>query len=192
MRIQAALFLLASSVVPSSLAIFVDEAYHIDYQHALFGIPQAPSTFFHRPSPSSNASLLYTISEKHVVGAVKPKDGSIVWRQDLKRTASKSATESFLRAADGESIVVSAVGGEVAAWGALDGKQAWENRFDSGPVVDLELAELEKGQVARDAIVLSGGKNGVVRKLDATDGSVRWEYRDERYVGLFILWCMGF
>ncbi|KAK2756541.1 hypothetical protein FQN54_005434 [Arachnomyces sp. PD_36] len=176
MRIQAALLLLASSVLPSSLAIFVDEAYHIDYQHALFGIPQAPSTFFHRPSSSSNASLLYTISEKNIVGAVKPKDGSIVWRQDLSR--SSAGSKSFLRAVDGESNVISAVGGEVAAWAASDGKQVWGNRFDSGPVVDLELAELGQDQATSDPIVLSGEKNGVVRRLDAASGNVRWEYKD--------------
>lgn len=179
MRIQAALLLLASSVVPSSLAIFVDEAYNIDYQHALFGTPQAPSTFFHRPSSSSNASLLYTISEKNILGAVKPKDGSVVWRQDLSRSSPGSA--SFLRAADGEDTVVSAVGGEVAAWGASDGKQVWENRFSSGQVVDLELAESGRDQVVRDAIVLSGEKDGVVRRLDGTNGNVRWEYKDDRY-----------
>ena len=179
MRIQAALLLLASSVLPSSLAIFVDEAYNIDYQHALLGIPQARSTFFHRPSSSSNASLLYTISEKNILGAVKPKDGSIVWRQDLSRSSPESA--SFLRAADGQDTVISAVGGEVAAWIASDGKQVWENRFGSGPVVDLELAESSQDQPARDTIVLTGGKAGVVRRLDGTNGNVRWEFKDDRY-----------
>lgn len=180
MRIKAALLLLASSVLPSSLAIFVDEAYNIDYQHALLGIPQADTTFFHRPSFSSNASLLYTVSEKNILGAVKPKDGSIVWRQDLSRSSAASAA-SFLRAADGEHTVVSAIGGEIAAWGASDGKQVWENRFDPGPVVDLELAESGQNQAVRDPIVLSGEKDGVVRRLDGSNGNVRWEFKDDRY-----------
>lgn len=77
--------------------------------------------------------------------------------------------------------MVSAVGGDVAAWSASDGRQVWENRFDSGPVVDLELAESGQEQVATDAIVLSGEKDGVVRRLDGTNGNVRWEFRDDRY-----------
>ena len=80
MRIQA--FTFVALCVSSSLAIFVDEVNDIDFHHALLGVPSPQSTFFHRPSSSSNASLLYTLSDRLVLGAVNPKDGSLVWRQD--------------------------------------------------------------------------------------------------------------
>ncbi|PGH36631.1 hypothetical protein GX50_00493 [[Emmonsia] crescens] len=185
MRLQAALILLAS-VVPSSLAIFADEAYHIDYHHALLGTPQEHSTFFHKPSTSSAASLLYTLSEKYVLGAVNPKDGAIVWRQNLASSATAAAGDrppSLLRPVEGEDTVVSAIGGKVASWGALDGKLAWENEFHDGPVVDLETLALDESmdqkQVVKDSIVLFGEKSGIVKRLDGASGNVKWEYRDD-------------
>ncbi|OAX82592.1 hypothetical protein ACJ72_03056 [Emergomyces africanus] len=186
MRLQAALLLLAS-VAPSSLAIFADEAYHIDYHHALLGTPQEHSTFFHKPSTSSAASLLYTLSEKYVLGAVNPKDGAIVWRQNLASSTRPAADDdhppSLLRGVEGEDTVVSAVGGKVASWGALDGKLAWENEFHDGPVIDLETLSLGESvdhkQVVKDSIVLFGEKAGIVRRLDGASGNVKWEYRDD-------------
>ncbi|PGH19669.1 hypothetical protein AJ80_03824 [Polytolypa hystricis UAMH7299] len=183
MRLQAA-FLLLASIVPSALAIFADDAYHIDYHHALLGSPQARTTFFHKPSSSSSASLLYTLSEKLVLGAVNPKDGTIVWRQVLADSTKtkEGAAAFFLRAVDGEDAVVSAIDNVVSSWGALDGKLSWENKFGDGPVTDLEILQLEEGsaaQAAKDSIVLFGGQNGLVRRLDGGSGNVKWEYKDE-------------
>ncbi|OJD21530.1 hypothetical protein ACJ73_07129 [Blastomyces percursus] len=185
MWLQAALILLASAV-PSSLAIFADEAYHIDYHHALLGTPQEHSTFFHKPSTSSAASLLYTLSERHVLGAVNPKDGAIVWRQNLATAAAtydELRLPSLLRGVEGEDTVVSAIGGKVASWGALDGKLAWENEFHDGPVVDLETLSLDESvdqrQAVKDSIVLFGEKSGIVRRLDGASGNVKWEYKDD-------------
>ena len=184
MRLYAAFALLAT-FVPSSLAIFADEAYQIDYHFALLGSPQARTTFFHRPSLSSNASLLYTLSEKLVLGAVNPKDGSIVWRQNLSGSSPLSGVQPFLRAIDGEDAVVSALGGHVSSWGALDGKLSWTSQFNDGPVKDLELVELEEGnsrKLVKDSIVLFGRENGIVRRLDGESGNVKWEYMDGRWV----------
>jgi outer membrane protein assembly factor BamB len=53
------------------------------------------------------------------------------------------------------------------------------------PVVDLELLELEDASSAplvTDAIALSGGHAGSVRRLDGSTGEVKWEYHDERFV----------
>lgn len=183
MRLQAALLL--AWCVPSSLALFADEAYHIDFHHALLGIPSARTTFFHKPSSSSNASLLYTLSEKLVLGAVNPRDGSLVWRQNLTRWSPNAEdAEGFLRAGSGESTVVSAAGANVYSWGASDGKLSWQSQFADGTAKDLELLEFEDAAAeheARDAIALFEGKGGVVRKLDGTSGKVKWEYKDERY-----------
>lgn len=177
---------LASLCVPLTGAIFPDEVDHVDFHHALLGTPTPHSTFFHRPSASSNASLLYTLSEKLFIGAVNPRDGSIVWRQDLaKWTSTGSDTEGFLRAADGEFTVVSAAGNAVLALGAVDGKLVWDTRFEDGEVVkDVEVLHSEGGKVggARDVLALSQGKTGTVRRLDGATGRVKWEYRDDRWV----------
>jgi hypothetical protein len=190
MWVQLAALLLASCV-PSSLAIFADEVNHIDFHHALLGVPSPRTTFFHRPSSSSNASLLYTLSEKLVLGAVNPKDGSVVWRQNLARwTSLDQGVEGFLRSSNGETTVVSAAGDVVSSWDALDGKLAWKSQFDDGQVKDLELLELQDGSVssdARDVITLFGDKTGIVRRLDGISGKVKWEYKDDRFDSLLIL-----
>ena len=182
MRFCAAL-VSAIACLPLSLCIFADDAYHIDYQHALLGIPLEHSTFFHRPQASSNASLLYTFSEKSVLGAVNPKDGSIVWRQYLADSASTSGGLGRLRAGDGENVVVSAIGGDISAWDALDGRLVWSSPVRDDPVEDLEILELEEGSVnvkTKDPIVLHGGRTGTVRRFDGATGRVKWDYLDDR------------
>uniref|UniRef100_A0A093UV28 ER membrane protein complex subunit 1 n=1 Tax=Talaromyces marneffei PM1 TaxID=1077442 RepID=A0A093UV28_TALMA len=181
MWFKTAIVLLAACALPSS-AVFVDEVDYLDFHHALLGTPSPQSTFFHQPSSSSNASLLYTLSEKSIIGAVNPRDGAIVWRQDLTQLGSTQSVESFLRASNGEATVVSAIGEKVAAWGASNGKLHWERKISGGVVKDLELLELEDGRTnnhARDVIVLSEGKGGLVQRLDATTGTVKWEFKDE-------------
>ncbi|RAL12728.1 uncharacterized protein BO97DRAFT_470195 [Aspergillus homomorphus CBS 101889] len=184
MRLQATLFLLASCV-PSTWAIYTDEVDHIDYHHALLGQPTSQSTFFLKPSASSNASLLYTLSEDSLLGAVNPKDGSLVWRQNLTRFAPPAAQDGvsgLLRASEGTNALVSALGGYVSSWTALDGKLIWEKRFADDVIADLELLELEDASTApsaKDTVALFGGKAGVVRRLDGNSGHVKWEYKDE-------------
>ena len=185
MQLKAALLLLASCALPT-LAIYPDEVNHIDYHHALLGIPNADSTFFLKPSTSSNASLLYTISENLLLGAINPRDGAVVWRQNLSRLAGASASETtgLARAVDGTNAVVSAAGNYVSAWGASDGKLIWENWFGSSDVVDLELLELDDGHGTRDSVALFAGKNGVVRRLDGENGALKWEFKDDRFVSV--------
>ncbi|THC95235.1 hypothetical protein EYZ11_005274 [Aspergillus tanneri] len=185
MRIQATLLLLASCV-PSTVAIYSDEINHIDFHHALLGVPSSHSTFFLKPSSSSNASLLYTLSEKSLLGAVNPRDGSVVWRQNISRSSLPAdhgaSQDRILRGSDGTNALVGAVGNYVSSWSALDGKLIWESSFGDEVVADLELLELEDANVApstKDAIALFGGKNGVIRRLDGDSGEVKWEYKDE-------------
>jgi ER membrane protein complex subunit 1 len=185
MRLKVAVSFLVLCVT-SSLAIFPDEVDDVDFHHALLGFPSPQNTFFHRPSSSSSASLLYTLSDRLVLGAVHPKDGSLVWRQKL---GDGRQSEGFLRASDGEDIVISAVDSEVSSWGASDGKLSWTRKFKGGPVRDLELLELQDGSSpdgAVDAIVLFGTKTGIVRRLDGPSGQVKWEYKDDRYSNLGI------
>jgi hypothetical protein len=186
MRINLSVSLLAS-VATTVLAIYKDDAFQTDYQHAFVGIPQQQTTFFHRPSSSSKASLLYTLSEKGVLGAINPKDGALVWRQLL--TAGQNITfagkdSGCLRAGEGDGTVISGLGGEVRAWGALDGKMAWGNEFE-GEVRDLEVLELEgaREKEGKDVVLLMAeGEHGVVRKLEGSSGKVLWEFQDHRFV----------
>ncbi|KAL4792988.1 hypothetical protein BDV19DRAFT_380464 [Aspergillus venezuelensis] len=183
MWLQATLLLVASCV-PSTLAIHADEVGHVDFHHALLGVPSSKSTFFHRPSSSSNAALLYTVSEKSLLGAVNPKDGTLLWRQNLTRSAvAPDDAQGLLRASAGTNAVVSALGDYVSAWSALDGKLIWENVSPNMPVVDLELLELQDASAAepslKDAIALSGGQAGSIKRLNGQTGEIKWEWHDE-------------
>ncbi|KGO50299.1 ER membrane protein complex subunit 1 [Penicillium expansum] len=181
MRLQAALFF-AACLSPAA-AIYSDEVNHIDFHHALLGAPSPDSTFFLKPSTSSNASLLYTLSDKLLVGAVNPRDGALVWRQNISRSADSPAHGAgLLRGLDGNDAVVAAVGNYIASWSAQDGKVGWENRVSKGVVADLELLELEDATATsgvRDtiAVVASDGA-GIVRRLDGNTGKSVWEFKD--------------
>jgi hypothetical protein len=184
MRLQAALFF-AACLSPAA-AIYSDEVNHIDFHHALLGSPSPDSTFFLKPSSTSNASLLYTISDKLLVGAINPRDGALLWRQNLSRSADSPARGGLLRGLDGNDAVVSAAGKYISSWSAQDGKLVWENRFSEGVVADLELLELEDATATpgvRDTIAVVGSEgSGIVRRLDGNSGTTKWEYKDARLV----------
>lgn len=176
LRLIAAAYLLFNT----ALAVFADEAWNVDYHYALFGKPQADTTAFHRPNPESKASLLYTLSEQGVLGAVNPRDGTIVWRHLLAKNATRRES-SFLRAGDGQDVVVSGIGNQVAAWSALDGRQSWSASL-AGKIHDVEILELKSGEATpstKDAVVLSGGEHSAVQRIDGGTGATRWTYRIE-------------
>ena len=171
---------LQTLLIPLVSAIFADEAYQVDYQHLLLGAPQRETTFFHRPSTTSKASLLYTLSEKLVLGAVNPKDGAVVWRQWLKDFVKEENGRGFLKALGGQDLVVSAVGTEIQAWDAADGRLVWNWRQE-GLVRSLEVVDIEgmRGDVV--AVTEGTGKN-IVTRLSASSGEVVWQHEDVRYV----------
>lgn len=182
MRLWVLLFppsvaLLCASAVQ---AIFADEAYQTDYHLSLLGLPQAHTTFFHRPSAASKASLLYTLSDRLLLGAVNPKDGAVIWRQQLGDRALNATTSGILKAPEGGNTLVSSVGGKIQTWDATDGRLAWEWQT-FGKVKGIEtFAAVEEDH---DVLVLSEeGSNTVVRRLAADDGSVIWEHIDARYI----------
>ncbi|KAF1822327.1 DUF1620-domain-containing protein [Dissoconium aciculare CBS 342.82] len=158
-------------------AIFADEAWHTDYHFALLGLPQVGTTFFHQPNAASKASLIYTLSEQGVVGAVNPRDGSLVWRQVLQSQAF-NANVSFLRAGQDQDIVVSGHDNQVIAWSAGDGRLVWDTTL-AGHLVDLEILELVDGDgsaATKDVILLTGGGNSVVQRIDGSTGAARWSF----------------
>jgi outer membrane protein assembly factor BamB len=169
---------LAVSLLPTALAVFQDEAGEVDYHHALLGLPQRHTTFFHQPQPSSKASLVYSLSELHILGAINPKDGSLVWRQRLQPGLNSNA--SFLFPGHSQSIV-SGVDGHIACWTAIDGKLIWSVEQDlPGTLVDLN--SLDIGPLGHDVAALFQGESITVQRLDGKNGSPIWQYKDTRYV----------
>ncbi|OQU97318.1 PQQ-like domain-containing protein [Cladophialophora immunda] len=113
-------------------AIFADDAFHIDFHHALLGSPQPHTTFFHKPHSNTNASLLYTVSDKAVLGAVNPKDGSALWRQPLAGQPVDNASSAYLIAGERDGQLVSGYDRTVACWDALDGRLIWDYTLPQG------------------------------------------------------------
>ena len=177
MRLPVNLLCLTLSILPSTLAVYADEAYHVDYHHELLGLPQPHTSFFHRPRQHDKATLLYTLSDLGVLGAVNPGTGKIVWRQFLADNE-KASTDGFLRPVEGEGTVVSAVQNRVDAWDAMSGREKWGNVFE-GSVKDMEVMEHAAGEETKDVLALfeESGK-ARLRRLKGVNGDVVWEYKD--------------
>ncbi|KAK3715121.1 hypothetical protein LTR37_007331 [Vermiconidia calcicola] len=173
------LFAAVCILLRTTVAVFADEAWNVDYHYALLGEPQEETTFFHQPNPTSKASLIYTLSKRGVVGAVNPRDGSVVWRQLLSPNLTSSTDRGFLRAGEGQDTIVSGYGSQVAAWSAADGRLAWT--VDThGPLKDVEILELSDGKIesgAKDVVALSGGGSPAVQRLDGASGAVKWQHK---------------
>ena len=181
MRLCALSFVafLASFLALPTAAVYADEAYQVDYHYSLLGFPQARSTFFHRPSANSKAALVYTLSEKYVLGAVNPKDGALLWRQRLLKEGQNGTTPGLLKAGEGADIVISAVEGIVQAWDAVDGRLVWESK-EHGQVKALEV--LARAKFDNDVLVASeaSGAKTMVKRLAAGSGAVKWMHEDAR------------
>jgi len=167
-------------LVESTLAVFADEAWTIDYHYALIGRPREDTTFFAQPDPAKRATLVYTLSEEGLLGAVNPRDGAAIWRQRLLSNAT-DGDPGFLRPSQGQDVVVSGMGRQVMAWSAEDGRLAWSVDVN-GQLHDVEVLELSDGKEAgkaKDAIALAGGDNPTVQRLDGNTGAVKWTYKIE-------------
>ncbi|KAL8767789.1 MAG: hypothetical protein Q9209_005783 [Squamulea sp. 1 TL-2023] len=152
-------------------AIYADEAYQVDFHHVLLGTPRAETTFLDRPSPASKASLLYTLSERSVLGAVNPKDGSVVWRQQLGNAT------GLLRPPSGGSTLISAVNGNVQAWDAAEGRLLW-NWAGSEDIKALEVVRSGDAGQGVYIVTQTSGHRTIIRKLSEESGSILWEHED--------------
>jgi outer membrane protein assembly factor BamB len=168
---------LIACLITSVLAVFPDEAYQIDYHYALLGFPQQQTTFFHQPYPNSKASLIYTLSDRGVIGAVNPKDGSLIWRQFF--ASASTGRGGFLKAGQGQNTVVSAASDIITAWSASEGRLVWESRTRSGKIKDLEILESNTDGVKDVIAVIEHGQT-YVKRLDGKTGKTLWTYADER------------
>ncbi len=158
-------------------AVFRDEVGHIDFHHELLGLPQRETTFFHRPRRDERASLLYTLTDLGVLGAVNPSNGAVVWRQLLNANTSGVYGGGHLRAGEDEPWLASASGGSVQAWEATSGRNVWSLDF-RGAVKDLEVLELTGGS-RKDVLALHGEDGSTVaRRIHGAEGRVLWEYRE--------------
>lgn len=156
-------------------AVYEDEVGHLDYHYELLGVPQRETTFFHRPRPEDKASLLYTLSDVGVLGAVHPSSGAVLWRQFL--TGNITNGGGFVRASEGENWICSAFGHSVHAWDAVTGRNRFWMDF-TGEVKDLEVMEMTEKE-RKDVLVLFDDNGAtVLRRLNGNDGSVVWEFRD--------------
>ncbi|OTA56850.1 DUF1620-domain-containing protein [Hypoxylon sp. EC38] len=160
-------------------AVFKDEVAHIDYHHELLGVPQRETTFFHRPRPQEKASLLYTLSDLGVLGAVNPGNGAVVWRQLLSQNITGGDGGGHLRAGEDETWLASALGSAVHAWDAISGRNVWTLDFD-GEVKDLEVMEMTEGGDRKDVLALHEEEDGatVARRIHGAEGRVVWEFRE--------------
>lgn len=156
-------------------AVFQDEVGHIDYHYELIGLPQPETTFFHKPRPDDKASLLYTLSDVGVLGAVNPSSGAVVWRQLVNGSITSGG--GHLRAGENENWVASAYGNSVHAWEAVSGRNIWWMDFD-GEVKDLEVMEVT--ETGRKDVLALYNEDGTttLRRLSSTDGSVVWEFKE--------------
>ncbi|RMZ78636.1 hypothetical protein DV738_g3805, partial [Chaetothyriales sp. CBS 135597] len=167
-------------------AIFSDDAFHLDSHLALLGIPQPHTTFFHKPQSSSNASLLYTLSDRAFVGALNPKDGSVLWRQSLSQTGADPTIgpDAFLVAGERDGQVVSGFGNAINSWDALDGRLRWQYFTPSeSQVLGLRTVPVKaEGSAAQDVVFLSGSASGdgviSITRLAGRDGAKIWDRTD--------------
>ncbi|RMZ79010.1 hypothetical protein DV737_g3647, partial [Chaetothyriales sp. CBS 132003] len=167
-----------------SHAIFSDDAFHLDSHQALLGIPQPHTTFFHKPQSSSNASLLYTLSDKAFLGAINPKNGSLLWRQALAETEVTAAANAFLVAGDKDGQVISGFGHDISSWDAMDGRLRWQYLLpEESKVLGLRTVPAKTADSAvQDVVFLSGSASGdgaiSITRLAGTDGARIWERAD--------------
>ncbi|TWU71879.1 hypothetical protein ED733_000521 [Metarhizium rileyi] len=170
--LQSALLLGLSSLAG---AVFKDEVGDIDFHYSLVGLPQAETTFFHRPRKEDKASLLYTLGDVGVLGAINPSNGELIWRQHISDGIANGG--GHLRAPEGENWVASAHGSKVQAWNALTGRNIWEMEF-KGVVKDVEILELT--EASRKDVLALFDEDGVtvLRRLNGALGTVVWEFRE--------------
>ncbi|KAL9000927.1 MAG: hypothetical protein Q9188_005573 [Gyalolechia gomerana] len=182
MRLGAAnpIFLLCSLYLRSIDAIFADDAYQVDFHHVLLGAPQPRNTFLYRPSVSSKASLLYTLSDRSVLGAVNPKDGSVVWRQQLSDGNGDGNGNGLLQPSSRGNLVISAVNGTVQAWDAAEGRLVWD-WIGHEEIKALVVSQIDVDGHDVYVITQNNGSKAHVRKLAQHSGALIWEYQDERY-----------
>ncbi|EPQ61850.1 Bgt-652 [Blumeria graminis f. sp. tritici] len=176
MRLIPGFISIATILLPTVTAIFADNAYDTDYHHELIGLPQPETTFFYRPRKNDKASLLYTVTDLGILGAINPGTGKLLWRQILgERNATK-----ILRGSESASIIFSAVGSEVSGWDSVSGMLKWSIEFP-GNIKDLETIDTvgDESLIGNILVLYEEDGIGVVRMLKSDTGDLVWELKDK-------------
>ncbi|CAK7241131.1 MAG: hypothetical protein STHCBS139747_002589 [Sporothrix thermara] len=198
LRALALLLLGAAAPAVVDAIVYRDQVGDIDFHHQLVGLPQRDATFFHRPRRDDKASLLYTLSDVGVLGAVNPSTGALVWRHLLADADSDNDYKNHdtfgtghVEAVEGEGWLAAALGHSVHAWNAVSGRAVWWADF-AGEVADIAVvaAASSAGTAASDAaaradvvaLFLEDG-HVVLRRLAGNDGRVVWEHREAHAAG---------
>ena len=167
-------------------SVFVDEAFNIDFHQALLGTPQPHTTFFHKPDSSSNAALLYTLSDKGLLAAVNPRDGSIVWRQAISGQDTENATAAHLVAGEHDGKITTAFEKTVSTWDASDGRLVWtygiRGRSKAVGLQAVPVLGSSTDGAVQDVILLTQpqkeGGGYVIYRLGGDSAGERWRYSD--------------
>ncbi|KAK5945461.1 hypothetical protein PMZ80_002666 [Knufia obscura] len=176
--------LLSALAIAPAHSIYVDEAFNIDFHQALLGTPH--TTFFHKPDSSSNAALLYSLSDKAVLGALNPRDGSLVWRQAIAGQPRENATDAYLIAGEDDGKITTAFEKTVTTWDASDGRLVWTHGIKGrSRAIGLQavpvLGSSTDGAV-QDVILLTQpqkeGGGYVVSRLGGDGSGERWRHSD--------------
>lgn len=166
------LVLVGSLLSSSCQAVFQDEAFHTDFQLALFGTAIDPSNiFFHQAATDKPGSLLYTLSNRLVFGAINPKDGAHVWRQQLGQgnvTETEGLVSDAILRKSKDGRVVSGFRSSIGLWDATNGRAIWELNLKDLHVVDLVTLE-------SDGLLVAAFKGGEVKSFDVNTGELHWE-----------------
>jgi len=70
------LLLLFLGLLATVSGLHADEAGILDWHHKLMGTPRKGATFLHKPLSTSGA-LAFTLTDRNVLAALNPRDGSI-------------------------------------------------------------------------------------------------------------------
>ncbi|CAK7237755.1 hypothetical protein SEUCBS140593_010106 [Sporothrix eucalyptigena] len=194
MRSFRALAQLVVAAAPAAVnaIVYKDQVGNIDFHHQLVGLPQRDATFFHRPRRDDKASLLYTLSDVGVLGAVNPSTGALVWRHLLADDSNDDENRDndtfgagHVEAVEGEGWLAAGLGHSVHAWNAVSGRSVWWADF-AGEVADVTVASSvadktdKTDAAARSDVLALFLEDGhiVLRRLAGNDGHVVWEHRE--------------
>ncbi|CAK7228254.1 hypothetical protein SBRCBS47491_006844 [Sporothrix bragantina] len=193
LRALALLVLGAAAPAAVNAVVYKDQVGDIDFHHQLVGLPQRDATFFHRPRREDKASLLYTLSDVGVLGAVNPSTGALVWRHllaDDNTDNDYKEHDTFgtghVQAVEGEGWLAAGLGHSVHAWNAVSGRSVWWADF-AGDVADIAVSsDKPKTDAAAHSDVLAlflEDSHIVLRRLAGNDGHVVWEHREAHATG---------
>ena len=178
--LNALLFLYLLHLALSSFAVvsstFIDDAHHLDFHHALLGPPLETHTFFHRPSAHSKGSLIYTLSQRGIIGAVNPKDGNIIWRQRLQRDDLPPKGNGLLKASTISTSIISGIDRNLQAWHAIDGRLQWTRRT-TGPLKAIEVVQKDDSSSVI-AVHEEQPSKLLITSFELENGLEHWLYQD--------------